>query len=295
MGSTPRQALETFVNEPSPRRSQPRAGTPSHYAGPVAGKAKPGATGRAATTPAARKGARAARHGAAADPNLHLVDNLVSEIQERIGNGDIPIGSWLRQEKLAQDLGVSRMPIREALRQLQAVGAVEIIPNRGARVPLPSTLDVIEVYTVRGILEGHAAAEAAKLITTEQLQRLEAATESFHQIIRDIEAKKRGAEARAPVAWRTANGRFHAAIIEACGNGTLAEVIDGLHVTIPPNLTWLGLGGDLRRLKRNATEHKQILAAISGGDAERARELVHTHADHASKLLVRALNDLDNA
>jgi DNA-binding GntR family transcriptional regulator len=224
-------------------------------------------------------------------PGTDLVEKLVAEIQERIGSGQIQVGAWLRQERLAQDLGVSRMPVREALRQLQAMGAVEIIANRGARVRLPSTLDVMEVYDVRGILEGHAAAAAAALITSEQIDRLKAANETFERIILDLEAKKRGAATSAPRRWREANSQFHSVLIEASGNRTIAEVIGGLYNKIPPNLTWLGLSGDLRRLKRNANEHAQILDAVNQGDAERARELVTKHAEHASELLVRALSE----
>jgi DNA-binding GntR family transcriptional regulator len=236
-----------------------------------------------------------AAKSAAVGTDVHLVDKLVAEIQERISSGEIPVGGWLRQGRLAEDLGVSRMPIREALRQLQAFGTVEIIANRGARVRLPSTLDVIEVYAVRGILEGHAAAEAARLITTEQVEQLKEANDKFQRILRELETKKRGAEAAARDKWRDANTQFHAVIIEASGNRTLAAVIDGLHGKIPRNLTWLGLSGDPRRLKRNATEHAQILDAVNRGDSERARTLVATHAAHASELLVRALSEFNES
>lgn len=277
------------------------------YAGPMTADAST-AGGRRGTTPAARRPAtptarRPAKSTAAVPAesgptkatktvDIHLVDKLVVEIQGRISDGDIPIGSWLRQERLAQELGVSRMPIREALRQLQAVGAVEIIANRGARVRLPSTLDVIEVYAVRGLLEGNAGAAAAQLITSDQIERLQAANEKFKQIINDLESKKRGAEKAAQARWREATSQFQAVIIEACGNRTLAEVVEGLHRKIPRNLAWLGLGGDLRRLKRNAAEHQQILDAINNGDSERARELLTARADHASELLVRTLNEV---
>jgi DNA-binding GntR family transcriptional regulator len=225
--------------------------------------------------------------------DAHLVATLVAAIHARIGNGEVPIGTWLRQERLAQELGVSRMPVREALRQLEALGVVEIIPNRGARVRLPSTLEVIEVFELRGVLEAHAGAAAAQLISSEQVEQLRHVTESFRHIIADLQNNKnrRNGAALTRSRWYEANGAFHSLIIEASGNRTLGELLKGLHLKIPQNLTWLGLNADIRRLERNAAEHEQIFAAINAGDVERTRELLLTHARHASEVLVRALGD----
>jgi DNA-binding GntR family transcriptional regulator len=69
------------------------------------------------------------------------------------------------------------------------------------------------------------------------------------------------------------------------------EVLRGLHLKIPQNLTWLGLNADIRRLERNAAEHEAIFAAVNAGDAERTSQLLLTHARRASDLVVRALGD----
>jgi DNA-binding GntR family transcriptional regulator len=225
------------------------------------------------------------------DADAQLVGTLVAAIHARIGSGEVPVGTWLRQERLAQELGVSRMPVREALRQLEALGVVEVIRNRGARVRLPSTLEVIEVYGLHGLLEAQAGAEAARLISSEQIEQLRQATEMFRHIIADLQDKKnrRNVAASARSRWYEANSAFHAIIIEASGNRTLGEVLKGLYLKIPQNLSWLGLDADIRRLERNAAEHEAIFAAINAGDAEQTRELLLTHARHASELLVRAL------
>jgi DNA-binding GntR family transcriptional regulator len=227
------------------------------------------------------------------DADAQLVATLVAAIHARIGNGEVPVGTWLRQERLAQELGVSRMPVREALRQLEALGVVEIIPNRGARVRLPSTLEVIEVFELRGVLEAHAGAAAAQLITSEQVEQLQHATEMFRHIIADLQDNKnrKNAAASARSRWYEANSTFHSIIVEASGNRTLGDVLRGLHLKIPQNVTWLGLHADIRRLERNAAEHEEIFAAINAGDAERTRQLLLTHARRASDLVVRALGD----
>jgi len=83
-----------------------------------------------------------------------LVDEVAQKIQSRIMAGSIPIGSWLRQESLATEFGVSRTPIREALRKLQASGVIEFVPNRGALVRGPTVRDIREAYEIRVHLEG---------------------------------------------------------------------------------------------------------------------------------------------
>ncbi|MEU7815950.1 GntR family transcriptional regulator [Pseudonocardia sp. NPDC049154] len=220
-----------------------------------------------------------------------LVDSLVTELQERINAGEIPAGSWLRQEALAKDLGVSRMPVREALRQLQARGTVELIANRGARVRLPSTRDIIEVYELHAILQGHAGAAAAELITTEQLDRLAAAESMFRRAVEELRSPD-GATTTAQHLWHEANTEFHHVIIEAGGNRHLAEVYENLHHKVPRNLTWIALGNDVRRLEKDAGEHAGILDAISRGDAMATRARLTEHVKRASDLLVRTVDEI---
>jgi DNA-binding GntR family transcriptional regulator len=222
-----------------------------------------------------------------------LVDQIVTALQDRISSGDLPVGGWLRQERIARDLGVSRMPVRQALRQLQALGAVEIIANRGARVAMPSLRDVIEVYEVRGILESHAADRAARLITSTQLHRLQLAHELFVQLSSSDPDEPNPTEIDRRPLWHAANTQFHTTLVEASGNRHLADMIENLHRKIPRNLTWLGLEDDARRLSRNADEHGEILRAVSVGDGEEARRLMMQHAQNASKSLVRVLDQAD--
>ncbi|MCU1394820.1 MAG: transcriptional regulator, GntR family [Ilumatobacteraceae bacterium] len=231
------------------------------------------------------------RPGGANPLDVDLVDKLVTIIQDKISSGELPVGSWLRQERLAQELGVSRMPVREALRQLQTMGALEVISNRGARVRLPSLRDITEVYELRGILEGHAAATAAQQISGFQIEQLQETIRMFEQVIIDLRDLPREERAQLRTKWQIANGTFHRILVEASGNKYLLEMIDGLHRKIPRNLTWLALETDVRRLARNAAEHAQILEAIDAGNGERARGLVIEHARRASELMVRQLSE----
>jgi DNA-binding GntR family transcriptional regulator len=220
-----------------------------------------------------------------------LVDSLVEVLQERISTGEIPAGTWLRQEHLATELGVSRMPVREALRQLQAVGTVEMIANRGARVRLPSTRDIMEVYELHGVLQAHAGTAAAELITSEQLDRLGRAEAMFRQAVDELRAADSD-PAAVQRRWHEANTEFHSVIIEASGNKLLADVVESLHHKVPRNLTWIALGSDVRRLERDAAEHAAILDALTRGDGATAGTLLREHAKRASELLVRTVDEI---
>ncbi|MEV9375813.1 GntR family transcriptional regulator, partial [Klebsiella pneumoniae] len=93
---------------------------------------------------------------------------------------DIPIGAQLRQAELANDFGVSRTPVREALRQLQTGGLIEVLPNRGAVVRVPAPWEVREAYEVRAELEALAAARAVERISRSDVTRLRAANQDMY-------------------------------------------------------------------------------------------------------------------
>src|SRR3954462_8704680 len=102
-------------------------------------------------------------------PDAALVDRLASSIRQRVLSGEFPSGSRLRQEALAEEFGVSRTPVREALRQLQATGMGEVQPNRGAVVRGASARDIRENLEVRAELEAYAAELAAERVRDEHL------------------------------------------------------------------------------------------------------------------------------
>jgi DNA-binding GntR family transcriptional regulator len=210
------------------------------------------------------------------------VRDIVESLQERIGSGEIAVGGWIRQEALAQEYGVSRTPVREALRQLEALGVVEMVAHRGARVTLPSQRDVAEALEVRGVLEGHAAALAADRITQAGLDVLAGTDEGFRAVVGLV---RDGDDETARELWYRTNGLFHATVIEAAGNRALTATLDGLHHRLPRNLTWTGLAGDPRLLGRNADDHGAIAGAITAGDAELARELTLQHARRAAEMI----------
>src|SRR6266581_4731171 len=138
-----------------------------------------------------------------------LVDDIAARIRARIMNGELAIGKPLRQAALATEFGVSRTPVREALRQLQNGGLIEMQPNRGAVVRVPAPWEVRQAYEVRAELEGLAARRAASRITERGL----AALREHNAVLRESAARAAGEETGGGNPTTTAaNDCFHTVI-----------------------------------------------------------------------------------
>jgi DNA-binding GntR family transcriptional regulator len=206
-----------------------------------------------------------------------LVDEIAANLQARVLRGEIPSGAPLRQETIAAEFGVSRTPVREALRKLQAVGLVHVTPNKGAVVRAPSVREIREGYVVRAELEGLAAALAAELATRGQIERLGEAVDHF-RTCRDTDAELDE--------WSRANAEFHETVHEASANERLRLVLGDLHRSFPRELTEIVLGEKPRRIEDNVEQHARILAAIEAHDASAARERMIEHVRNAGDLVV---------
>lgn len=205
-----------------------------------------------------------------------LVDEIASALQARVLRGEIPTGARLAQEAIAADFGVSRTPVREALRKLQAIGIVHVEPNKGAVVRAPSVREIREGYAVRAELEGLAASLAAELATRSQLERIEAAVDDFRRC-RDTDAEL--------AEWSRANAAFHELVHEASANERLRRMLAELHVSLPRSLTEIVLGEKPRRIEDNVEQHARILEAIEAHDAAAARERMIEHVRNAGALV----------
>jgi len=225
-----------------------------------------------------------------------LVDRLAASIQARVLSGEFASGSRLRQESLATEFGVSRTPVREALRKLQAAGVVQLEPRRGARVRGPTAREVREAYEVRAELEGLAAALAAVRIRDDELRRLREAQAMFDLSSRRLSAWKDQGDGKPPPSqphaeWIRGNDLFHLVILEAAGNQRLAATLADLHQSFPRDLTWIVLGESSHLLAENVAQHAAVLEAIEARDADRARRLMVAHVLSAGELVVRRFED----
>jgi DNA-binding GntR family transcriptional regulator len=217
-----------------------------------------------------------------------LVDQLAQDIQARIAQGELRIGSRLRQESLAHDYGVSRTPIREALRKLQAAGVVVLVRHRGALVQGQTPRQIREAYVVRAEVEGLAARLAAERAGAEDIARLIGAERLFRAAAEEFVALAASAGPEGVIpggAWDEANDRFHDTVIQAADNHRLSRTIQGLHRTLPRNLTWTALSDEPGLIEENVRQHQGIREAIERRDAAAARRLMIEHVRGAGELV----------
>jgi len=210
-----------------------------------------------------------------------LVDEIASTIRRSVTTGRYPMGLWLRQEALAADFGVSRTPVREALRKLQAEGLIAFVPRRGALVRGPTPRDIREAYQVRAELEGLAARLAAEAIEDGELRELARVGQRFHALVADVSraaSRNRGADAtRLTGRWIETNDHFHDVVQRAAQNEQLRQTILFLHRAIPRGLTAMAFVANTRLLQQNADEHTAIADAIGERNARRSHNLMRDH------------------
>lgn len=224
----------------------------------------------------------------ATDERRALVDKLASQLHARVLSGELPSGTRLRQEALAEEFGVSRTPVREALRKLQAGGLVELQPNRGAIVRGLSPREIRDAYEVRAALEALAARLAAERVSHEQLARLEDVQGEFRAALERTVARRRGGREvgdREARRWGSANDAFHQTIHEASGNAVLADTLAQLNRNFPRDLSRMVVSESTALLEANVGEHEAILEALTRHDATAAYELMLRHVARAGGLV----------
>lgn len=192
-------------------------------------------------------------------------ERLAQALAEEIVAGRLTPGTPLEEVPLATQHGVSRTPVREAIRRLEASGLVETRPRRGAVVARPEPRRLREMFAVMTELEALAAAGCARAMRPEARQALEA----LH--------RRMGAMVRAGdlPAYRAANVAFHQALYAGAGNGYLAELAADTRRRLAPFRAAQLEAGD--RLRRSQEEHGAIVTAILRGEAEGAAALMREH------------------
>ena len=202
-----------------------------------------------------------------------LADHVYDVLRGRILAGSLVTGDRLSVPLLASELEVSRSPVREAVQRLVVEGLADEELHRGARVAGVDAAELADVFVVRAVLEGLAAALAATSDTTELMARLSTAIADHTHAIRADDEQ----------AIIAADQDFHRVVLEAAGNPHLDRALDPLLGRTRVSM----LSADLSRWPRMAlAEHKAILAAISEGDALAAERAAR---DHVAAVLTRHL------
>lgn len=209
-----------------------------------------------------------------------LVDDLAARIRAKIMSGEIPIGAPLRQADLAAQFGISRTPVREALRQLQTGGLIEVVPNRGAVVRVPVPWEVREAYEVRAELESLAARRAVDRLDDATIAQLRSVNQAMYE--RSLAA----VEGEQPKQREGSdNDQFHGLIYQASGNTRLTRMLVEINDAFPRNVSALVLRENSRHREENFREHEELIEAFVAGDRERAAELMRDHVLRAGEHL----------
>jgi len=218
------------------------------------------------------------------------IQKAIDHIRERILCGDLQPGFVLSESALAKELGVSRTPVGEALRELAAVGLVEQMPRYGTIVRRVGRAEIIELYELREAVEPHAVALAVGRIALADVARLEKLCERIAEFEAAMaRAKRERLEGQALRDFLTTDMAFHTVLIHAAGNRRIAHIVRDSHVMTQLFGTQR-LIHDRRIVAGVCRFHAQILAAIQRGDAKAAREAA---AEHIRASLAHTLENLD--
>jgi DNA-binding GntR family transcriptional regulator len=212
------------------------------------------------------------------DPALRerktTTDYLAAALRTAIYDGQFEDGEELNQVELAKFFHVSRVPIREALRQLQAEGLVRSIAHHRtivAGLTLPEVLDLIEM---RAVLESYMLRKSAPNLDKETVKRLVELCDETDQL-RDYGAR-----------WVLKNWEFHRMLYSRADSPAMTEAVERIHLNIE---RYARRAGTAERQRQAATEHRQIVQAIQRKDFEKASALMHRHVLHTGEEIKRHL------
>ncbi|MEA2087412.1 MAG: GntR family transcriptional regulator [Candidatus Caldatribacteriota bacterium] len=198
-----------------------------------------------------------------------LSQKVYRVLKMEIVKGAIKPGAKLLEGKIAEQMGISRTPVREALRELAAEGFVKMNPNQGMIVNNASIEDVHNVLQIRGVLEGLAARLAATLISKEETKKLD----SY------IKQMEKFTDRNDPLAFSDIDAKFHELIVNCCGNKQLIQIRKNISEQVNRyRIKSLNVPG---RLKYSLKEHQEIAEALKIKDSKKADMLSRKHIESA--------------
>jgi len=209
--------------------------------------------------------------------------NPYKHIKNAIIVGQYKPGSRLTEKALAEELQVSRTPIREAIKQLEVDGLITPYKKRGYVVKSFSIEDIRQIYNVRALLEGYAAREAAIMRTAEDLKRLDTKNNAYRQAIKSVDRE----DIETIQYIQQINQQFHSEILLAARNNHLKSLIE--RVVVVPIIFRSFYWYDENQLLRSLQVHETILQAILNRESDRARAAMEEHIYQGRDDVIHAL------
>jgi DNA-binding GntR family transcriptional regulator len=212
-----------------------------------------------------------------------LREKILETIRDAILKGSLKPGERVSEPDLAERFGISRTPIREAFRQLESEGYLEVVPRKGAVVASLSARDIEEFYAIKIILEGFAARMAADKLTAKEIERLESINERLHKIAKEGDVKT----------FFRVHNEFHEVFIKAAGNDKLSEMINQLVMKFKRlRLVSLSQPG---RMIVSIEDHHDMIQAFKDHDGSRADSLVRHAATIGADALIQSMTQAEIA
>lgn len=213
-------------------------------------------------------------------PRQSLTTAVAEKIREQIMRGEISEGAQLRQDAIAAQLQVSRIPVREALRQLEAEGLVSIVPNRGAIVPVLSPEDIEELFAMRALLEPEVLKLSIPNLTEEDFDEADAVLKRYASELRRNQHMS---------TWGRLNWQFHSILYSRATRPYFMSVIRNLNNN-GERYTRLQLYLT-HGIKRANQEHHDLLELCRSRNATAACKLLRQHIHHAGQSLKRVVQE----
>lgn len=204
-----------------------------------------------------------------------LYQEVAERLRQRIFAHELTPGTWIDEQKLAEQYGISRTPLREALKVLASEGLVELKPRRGCYVTEIRAQDLDDIFPIIAMLEGRCAGEAVRRMTPSELAVLRRTHDNLEASAREGRIED----------FFEANQEFHRLLQEFAGNRWLLQVIQDLRKVLKlARHNSLSLEG---RLQQSLDEHRLIMAALEAGDAKLAEQRMHDHLVSGRQAIAR--------
>lgn len=210
---------------------------------------------------------------------LPLRDVVFNTLRDAILTGKLLPGERLMENQLADKLGVSRTPVREALRMLELEHLVELVPRKGAQVLDMSEKDIVDILEVRSALEGLATSLACKKMSRDDLQRLKAQEADFEQAVAERDVER----------FVEIDETFHDAIFEATENTKLIQMFKNLRIQLY-RYRMAHAKQDMA-MSTIVAHHRSIIRAIENRDAEEGSTIAHSHIKFQTESILRAMRE----
>lgn len=213
---------------------------------------------------------------------ISLGGQVAEIIRKSILTGSLKPGQRLYEDAIASEMGVSRAPVREALRFLEREGVVTYLPNKGVYVRTVSAKDISEIFTLRSVMEGLAAKLTTGEITEEEQAQLEKICEELEQAASNEDED----------ALIQLDLKFHKLLVKFSRHSFLQEVFSTMINLVT---MYLRVDAEVLKLKQglmySAVEHRDILAAIKNGEGEKAEELMRKHINESGRMILEYLEN----